>query len=135
MDAVAEERNRRTSEDFAAYARLLYDDAGIVATMIDSGLPRNDPLLDLIPGAKLRLFQLEPALDHLLQETDSYAELLRAFQERLERSVKTDGFVGVKVHLAEQVGCGSPRASPWHHFKTQASLDLNPDSLATSRTL
>ena len=107
LDEVAAERNRRTADDFAAYARLLYDDAGIVATVLDSGLPKNDPLLDLIPGAKLRLFQFEPALDELLQKAESYPELRRSFQERLDRSVKQDGFIGVKVHLAEQVGFGA----------------------------
>jgi hypothetical protein len=39
LDAVAHERNRLTSENFAAYAELLYKDAGIVGTVIDSNLP------------------------------------------------------------------------------------------------
>jgi len=107
LDAVAQERNRRTSNDFAAYVRLLYEDARIVATVLDSGLPQNDPLLDLIPGTKLRLFQFEPPLQKLLPEAESYQELLRGFQASLERSIKEDGFIGVKVHLAEQVGFGT----------------------------
>ena len=106
LEAVAYERNRRTFESFAAYAQLLYKDAGIVATVIDSGLPKNDPLLDLHPGKKLRLFQFEPPLQKLLQQSESYRQLLRDFQESLDRSIRQDGFVGVKVHLAEQVGFG-----------------------------
>ena len=107
LDAVAQERNRRASDDFAAYCRLLYKDAGIVATVLDTGLPNDDPLLDLIPGTKLRLFQFEPPLQKLLAKAESYQELLRDFQETLERSIKDDGFIGVKVHLAELVGFGT----------------------------
>lgn len=107
LEAVTHARNRIASEDFGAYARLLYEDAGIVATVLDSGLPNNDPLLDLIPGTKLRLFQLDPPLQKLLPKADSYKKLLRDFQESLERSIKEDGFVGVKTHLAERVGFGT----------------------------
>lgn len=104
LDTVAHERNRRTSDNFTAYARLLYEDAGIVGTVLDTGLPKNDPLLDLIPGTKLRLFQFEPPLRETLLKAESYPELLLDFQERVEHSIKGDGFIGVKVHLAEQVG-------------------------------
>ncbi|MFC1943761.1 amidohydrolase family protein [Chloroflexota bacterium] len=107
LDAVTHERNRHASDDFAAYARLLYEDAGIVGTVLDASLPKNDPLLDLIPGTKLRLFQLDPALQKLFLKDDSYRELLRNFQESLEQSIKEDGFIGVKAHLAEQVGFGT----------------------------
>ena len=106
LDAVAHERNRLTSENFAAYAELLYKDAGIVGTVIDTDLPLNDPLLDLMPGRKLRLFQFEPPLQQLVKKVDSYQELIKNFQNTLEHSVKEDGFVGVKVHLAEEVGFG-----------------------------
>jgi len=44
LEAVAAERNRRTGEaGLAGYAKMLYDDAGIVASVMDSGLPVNDP--------------------------------------------------------------------------------------------
>ncbi len=106
LEAVAAERNRRTSENFPAYARLLYEDAGIVGSVLDTGLPGNDPLIDLIPGKVMRLFQMDPFIDKLIEKTDSYKELLREFQEGLNGAVKRDGFVGVKCHLAEQVGFG-----------------------------
>jgi len=64
-------------------------------------------LLDLIPGTKLRLFQFEPLLQKLLLKAESYPGLLRDFQASLERSIKEDGFIGVKAHLAEQVGFGT----------------------------
>ena len=86
---------------------MLYEDAGIVGTVVDSDLPKNDPLLDLIPGTKLRLFQFEPPLQKILLKTGSYKEMLMDFQESLEQSIKEDGFIGVKAHLAEQVGFGT----------------------------
>ncbi len=106
LETVASERNRRTSESFAAYARLLYEDAGIVGSVLDTGLPKNDPLLDLIPGKLMRLFQMDPLIDKLLEQSESYVELLRGYQEGLDRAVRQDGFIGVKSHLAERVGFG-----------------------------
>jgi predicted TIM-barrel fold metal-dependent hydrolase len=106
LEAVAAERNRRTSESFADYARFLYEDAGIVASVLDSGLSKNDPLLELIPGKQMRLFQVEPPLEKGLQQSASYKEMLRGYQEALDRSVRQDNFVGVKSHLAERVGFG-----------------------------
>ncbi len=106
LEAVASERNRRTSESFAAYARLLYQDAGIAATVIDSELPINDPLFSLTPGKVLRLFQMEPPITKLLDQSGSYQEMLRDYQKSLDRSVRENGFVGVKAHLGERVGFG-----------------------------
>ncbi|MBW2146976.1 MAG: amidohydrolase family protein [Deltaproteobacteria bacterium] len=106
LEAVTSERNRRTAESFAAYARLLYDDAGIVGTVLDTGLHKDDPILELIPGKVMRLFQMEPLLRKLLEQSGSYQELLRGYQETLDRAVRDDGCIGVKSHLAEQVGFG-----------------------------
>lgn len=104
LEAVAAERNRRASKDFPAYAKFLYEDAGIVGSVLDTGLPKKDPLLDLIPGKVMRLFQMDPLIDQLIEKTDSYKEFLREYQESLNGAVKQNGFVGVKCHLAEQVG-------------------------------
>ena len=106
LEAVAAERNRRTSENFAVYARRLYEDAGIVGSVLDTGLPRKDPLLNLIPGRVMRLFQMDPLIDKLLDQSESYKQMLREYLATLDRAVKQDGFVGVKCHLAEQVGFG-----------------------------
>ncbi len=106
LEAVAEARNRRTSESFGDYARMLYQEAGIVATVLDSDLSLDDPLLRLMPGRIMRLFQMGPALKKLLNEATSYRQLLQAYQEKLDRAVRVDGFVGVKGHLGEEVGFG-----------------------------
>ncbi|MCL4535941.1 MAG: amidohydrolase family protein [Bacteroidetes bacterium] len=106
LEAVAAERNRRTAESFAGYARLLYQDAGTVATVLDTGLALDDPVLSLIPGRLMRLFQMGPALQRLLKQSASYRDMLRSYQESLDRAVRVDGFVGVKSHLGEETGFG-----------------------------
>jgi uncharacterized protein len=111
LEAVAAERNRRTSESFSGYIRLLYDDAGIVGTVLDTGLPVGDPVLDLFPGRVMRLFQMTPALQGQIKQCDSYQEALRGFQAELDRAVRVDRFVGVKAHLAEEVGLGAEPVS------------------------
>jgi hypothetical protein len=75
LEAVARERNRRTSSSFADYAKLLYKDAGIVATVLDTALANNDPRLNLIPGRHLRLFQMDPPMQNLLSQSGSFREL------------------------------------------------------------
>jgi len=106
LQAVAAERNRHTSKNFAAYARMLYQDARIVGTVLDSPLPLDDPILDLMPGKVIRLFHFNSALSTLLEQSESYRELLDDFQGALASAVREDGFVGVKGHLAEVVGFG-----------------------------
>jgi predicted TIM-barrel fold metal-dependent hydrolase len=112
LAAVAEERNRRTARGMSPYAQLLYQDAGIVATVVDSDLAPEAPGLTLIPGRVMRLFQMGPAIDQLLAEAGSYGELLRAYEARLERAVRVGGCVGVKSHLAEVAGFGATLATP-----------------------
>jgi predicted TIM-barrel fold metal-dependent hydrolase len=108
LEAVTAERNRRTAEaGLAGYAKMLYTDAGIVCSVVDSNLPINDPVLDLTPGKKIRLLQMDPLLKNLLESSGSYAELLRAFQAGVEKSIRQDGFVGIKSHLGERVGFGA----------------------------
>jgi predicted TIM-barrel fold metal-dependent hydrolase len=106
LDAVAAARNRHTAQSFSTYAKLLYHDAGIVATVLDSNLPPDDSLLDLIPGKVLRLFQMSPAIQQLLPTAPSYRELVHSYQARLEHAVRHHGFIGVKAHVAEEVGFG-----------------------------
>jgi len=108
LEAVTAERNRRTAEaGLAGYAKMLYTDAGIVCSVMDSNLPINDPILDLTPGKKIRLLQMDPLLGKLLETSASYTELLKAFQAGVEKSIRQDGFVGIKSHLGERVGFGA----------------------------
>jgi hypothetical protein len=54
----------------------------------------------------LRLFQMSPAIKTYLGQSESYREMLDVFQGALTSAVREDGFVGVKAHLAEEVGFG-----------------------------
>ena len=109
LEAVTAERNRRTATlGLGGYAKQLYEDAGIVASVMDSGLPLNDPILDLTPGRKLRLFQMDPLVQTLLKSCGSYPELLKSFQDGVERAIRQDGFVGIKSHPGELIGLGTP---------------------------
>ncbi len=110
LAAVTAERNRRTAkEGLAGYAKMLYRDAGIVCSVMDSNLPINDPILDLTPGPKIRLLQMDPLLKSLMTSCGTYPELLRSFQDAVENAIRHDGFVGIKSHLGELVGFGAPQ--------------------------
>jgi len=104
LEEVAAERNRRASKSFAEYVKTLYRDAGIVGTVLDSDLPLDDPVLTLFPGQVMRLFQMGSVIQGLLKQSKSYRELQDIYQEALVRAIRHDGFVGVKSHLAEEVG-------------------------------
>jgi predicted TIM-barrel fold metal-dependent hydrolase len=104
LEVVVSERNRRTAKGFTNYAKLLYDDAGIVSTVLDSGRPIHDAVEHMIPGKVLRLFQMDTLIDTLLDKCGSYKELLIGYQETLDRAVRKEGYIGVKCHLAEQFG-------------------------------
>jgi len=108
LEVVTSERNRRTAAaGLAGYAKWLYDDARIVPSVRDSGLPIQDPILDLTPARKLRLLQMDPIVRKLVNTCGSYAELLRSFQDAIERPIRQDGFVGIKAHPGELVGLGA----------------------------
>ena len=110
LSAVTAERNSRTAkEGLAGYAKMLYTDAGIVCSVMDSNLPINDPILDLTPGPKIRLLQMDPLLMNLMKSCGTYPELLRNFQDAVEKAIRQDGFVGIKSHLGELVGFGAPQ--------------------------
>jgi len=117
LDAVATARNRHTRQNFSVYAKLLYEDAGIVGTVLDSNLPPDDPILNLIPGKVLRLFQMSIAIRRLLQNATSYQDLLHSYQNSLDDAVRQHGFIGVKAHVAEEVGFGvEPMTFTEDHF-------------------
>lgn len=111
LEAVTSERNRRASENFPAYIKMLYGDGGIVGSVLDTDLPPNDPLLDLVPGKIMRLLQMDPLIDELLERSGSYREMLVDFHAKLDRGIKRDGFIGIKSHLAEKIGFGVEEVS------------------------
>ena len=110
LSTVTTERNRRTAElGLAGYAKMLYTEARIVCSVMDSSLPINDPILDLTPGQKIRLLQMDPLLMKLMKSCSTYPMLLRSFQEAVEKAIRQDRFAGIKSHLGELVGFGAPQ--------------------------
>jgi predicted TIM-barrel fold metal-dependent hydrolase len=112
LEAVTAERNRRTEAGLSAYAQMLYQNAGIVGTVVDSDLPPGAPDFDLTPGRILRLFQMGPAIDRCLAKGGSYDALLEAYLAELEHAVRADRFIGVKSHLGEVVGFSAALSAP-----------------------
>ena len=106
LDAVVASRNSHTIQSFSSYVKMLYQDAGIVETVLDSGLPPGDPLFDLFPGKVMRLFQMSTAIRRILKNALSYREFLNSYQNSLDHAVRQHGFIGVKAHVAEVVGFG-----------------------------
>jgi predicted TIM-barrel fold metal-dependent hydrolase len=106
IDAVVNARNRQTQQSLPEYVQWLYKDARIVGTVLDSDLPVDDPILNIFPVKLMRLFQMSPALSSLLRSSSSFQELLASFQIRLDSAIRYQDFVGVKAHLAEEVGFG-----------------------------
>jgi uncharacterized protein len=107
LEAVTAERNRRTEAvGLGGYAKMLFEDAGIAAAVLDSNVALNDPLLDLTPCRKLRLLQLDPLLKKCLESSGSYAEMIKAYQDAVAKAMR-DGFIGIKAHLGERVGFGA----------------------------
>ena len=106
LDAVVASRNSHTIQSFSSYVKMLYQDAGIVETVLDSGLPPGDPLFDLFPGKVMRLFQMSTAIRRILKNALSYREFLNSYQNSLDHAVRQHGCIGVKAHVAEVVGFG-----------------------------
>jgi len=101
LEAVTAERNKLTAGGIDSYVKLLYTDANIQGTVVDSLLPMNDKLIDLFPCKVLRLFKLDVPYFKLVAEKDSYREVKEAIQARIEYAVKTEGYIGIKCHIAE----------------------------------
>ncbi len=99
-ETVAAERNRRTAQDGKAYVKALYEDSGVIAEVVDEGVPMNDPSLECFPVKVLRLFQMDPAIRRQLAVACSYDELYGWFEETVRRK-KQEGYIGLKSHVLE----------------------------------
>lgn len=101
LQAVTEERNKRTAGGIYPYAEKLYRDANIIGTVVDSLLPIKHEIIDLFPGQVFRLYKLDSRYFELFKEAGSYAELKQAIQDKIAHAVKTEGYMGIKCHIAE----------------------------------
>lgn len=101
LQAIAAERAKRLKNGVGPYAEMLYADAGIFCTLIDSDLPWNDPQLDLFPGRVIRHIQMDPIFYELLRESDTFATLKERFVKQITEMVHK-GYASIKSHVGEE---------------------------------
>ncbi|MDR1569525.1 MAG: amidohydrolase [Oscillospiraceae bacterium] len=102
LEAVAAERNKRSSVDMFGYASELYKEANVLAEMVDSGVPWGDDSLNCFPARILRLFQMDPKFDELFAKCGGFEELKDAFDAEVRHAL-AQGFAGVKCHVFERL--------------------------------
>jgi len=56
----------------------------------------------------MRLFQMSPVISALLKTCSKYQEFRNNYQLKLNSAIRKHKFIGVKAHLAEEVGFGVP---------------------------
>lgn len=105
LEAVIACRNKaiKDKEHLEAYIQSLYEEEHIVASVLESELPMNDPLSGCIPGQVFRLFRYEDAYFRLLQTESTYYSLITKLKDRIQEAFR-EGFVGLKGHVAENCG-------------------------------
>ncbi len=114
VEAVVEARNQAiggTEEGIRKYVQSLYDEEHIVSSTLESELPMGDPLTTCIPNHVNRLFRFEDVYFDLLKKESSFETLL----EKLEASITdaiSQGFMGIKGHIAEKCGMNAYLVTP-----------------------
>lgn len=100
-EAVLAERNRRSLEDMVAYTKGLYEDQNIIAEVVDAAHPMGDPAMDCFPTNVYRLFQTDPVVYKLIDQCESYDEMIGKFDAAVRHAILDEKFVGVKCHILE----------------------------------
>ena len=106
-DEVVEARAER-SADYPAYTTALFADAGITDVVMDPAWPMGRPeLADTyaeLSGCRVHLLhRVDPLIDRHLEEGSSFAEIVTAFDDALDRA-RADGYVGLKTIVAYRTG-------------------------------
>jgi len=99
LDDVLARRNSLTTQGQEEYAKELYQEAGILGCMIDSGYPMGDERTRF-PCRTFRLFRMDPVLTELKKRCQSYAELKAAFLTEIDKAI-AEGYAGIKCHIGE----------------------------------
>jgi uncharacterized protein len=102
IEAVTSERNKRTANGVGDYVKSLYAEANIVGTVVDSDLPIGHETVGLFPCKVFRLLNMDALFFKLLREASSYSEMREGFRKRVEHAIKTEGYCGLKCHVAEE---------------------------------
>ena len=102
LEAVTQARNARVGRDgVAVYARDLYADAGIFASLLDSDLPVGDSRIDLLPGKVLRHVQMDPIFFEVLKTATSYETMKETYLTQIRKAILEHGFASIKCHIGE----------------------------------
>ncbi len=106
-DEVVEARAER-SADYRAYTTALFADAGITEILMDPAWPTGSPERAAawaeLSGCRIHLLhRVDPLIDRHLEEGSSFAEIVAAFDDALDRA-RSDGFVGLKTIVAYRTG-------------------------------
>lgn len=120
-EKVLKARNARLL-DFKAYARELFNEAGIKTLLIDNGsrqLREVDKFGALFSGFK-KTFRLETLIRDLLQTSKSFNLFLESFDEGVEEAVKVEKCVALKSVIAYRTGLDVQEVS-----ETEAKEDFN----------
>lgn len=105
LEEVITCRNERikNGDKLKQYVKSLYDEEHIVASILESELPMDDPLSHCIPGRIFRLFRYEDVYFQLLKTENTYQNLITKLKDCIEKAFQ-NGFVGLKGHVAERYG-------------------------------
>lgn len=102
LDAVLEERNRRAANGMYEYSKALYDDAGLIAGVLETTNPIGEDIEDKMPGHQVcRLFQFDEPFFRLIRITKNFEELYAAWEKEAIEALTSDHYDGIKCHLSE----------------------------------
>lgn len=102
-EAVLAERNKCALRDMKAYSRRLYEDQNIIAVVVDAPHPMGDPIMECFPTDVYRLYQTDWRVFRLIDQCESYQDLLCKFDTDLRRAILEERYIGVKCHVLEVI--------------------------------
>lgn len=111
-EACLAERNKRSVADMMAYTKGLYDDQQIIAEVVDAPHPMGDPAMNCFPCEVLRLYQTDGIVYRLINECESYDDMIAKFDANLRNAILVEKFCGVKCHVLEVCSEGPHYVSP-----------------------
>ncbi|HUZ00822.1 MAG TPA: amidohydrolase family protein [Thermomicrobiaceae bacterium] len=108
LDTVLARRNDAVEEDYTAYVRRLYADAGLTTLVFDFGYPQ-PPVDEAATRAELPVeivpvFRIEPLIVELLASDAGWDEFRRRFDAAIAEALQHRGYRGLKSIIAYRTG-------------------------------
>ena len=101
--SVLEARNSYINgsiEKLKEYTKVLYNDANINYTILDSSDPWEDQKKKVFPCHVFRVYNFEDDYFELLPVVNSFNELMTELEQRIRKAI-SDGFIALKSHVGE----------------------------------